>query len=130
MAKSNTWQQKLMHKAKVYALKQKLGNEKGVMSYCARTHSFGARPLDLEDIQDKPVPVGPRERDLKPLPKKPFKRFAKAIDAKDTRGFCQVSRDDELNAQVRALINVAPSRAKPYVAMSKAELRKLAGVHN
>jgi hypothetical protein len=54
----NTWFKKLETKGKAYALKKALGNETGVMSYCAKAKSPTPRtPRDT--INDKPLPKGP-----------------------------------------------------------------------
>jgi hypothetical protein len=61
MAKGgNTWCKKLTSKGKAYALKKALGNEKGVMSYCARVKNTQARDLDRGSMEDKPQPGGPK----------------------------------------------------------------------
>jgi hypothetical protein len=60
MAKGgNTWCKKLMTKGKQYALKQKLGNEVGVASYCSKAKSGTARALNRQSIDDKPIVSGP-----------------------------------------------------------------------
>lgn len=60
MAKGgNTWFKKLETKGKQYALKKALGNEKGVMSFCAQAKSATARSHDRQSIEDKPAPKGP-----------------------------------------------------------------------
>ena len=60
MAKGgNTWCKKLQTKGKAYALKQALGNEVGVMSYCAKARIVTSRSKDRQSIEDKPQVGGP-----------------------------------------------------------------------
>ena len=66
----NTWFKKLQTKGKAFALKQALGNEKGVMSYCANAKPLTARAKDRQSIKDKPLPKGPSApKDKTPLPR-------------------------------------------------------------
>jgi len=67
-SKSNTWCKKLTTKGKAYALKKALGNEKGVMSYCARVKNVQARDMDRQSMEDKPLPNRPKVTDKTPLP--------------------------------------------------------------
>jgi len=69
MAKGgNTWCKKLTSKGKAYAMKKALGNEKGIMSYCARVKNVQARDMDRQSIEDKPLSGGPKVVEKKPLP--------------------------------------------------------------
>ena len=55
----NTWFKKLETKAKAHAMKAKLGNERGIMSYCVRVKNTQARDMNRQSIEDKPTPKGP-----------------------------------------------------------------------
>lgn len=128
MAKRNTWCQKLMHKAKVQAMREKLGNEEGVLSRGgsdrqhnkaifdeerAQRRKYGARffPVDDGECPDKPMPKAPQVRALTPLPRKPGYTI-KPFGRKGQSG-CVMSpkvradikaHDARLNAQVATLI--------------------------
>lgn len=105
MSKGNSWCKKLMHKQKVFAMREKLGNEKGVAAFCARAKPVTARSLERETIEDKPAPKGVVVRELKPLPQKArFRTWSKKITPKEVRGFDPHARDARLNAQASALI--------------------------
>lgn len=70
-SKSNTWCKKLMTKGKAYAMKEKLGNERGVMSYCMRAKPRTASALNRDTDKDKPQsrpPVTPKSNKL-PIPR-------------------------------------------------------------
>jgi hypothetical protein len=70
MAKNgNTWCKKLMTKKKQFVLKQVLGNEVGVMSYCAKAKSAIARNADRLSINDKPLPEAPKTEVKTALPR-------------------------------------------------------------
>ena len=59
MAKTGGWCKKLMDKSKANAMKSKLGNEVGVMSYCSKARPVTARALNRKSIEDKPIKKGP-----------------------------------------------------------------------
>lgn len=65
----NTWQKKLITKQKQWVLKRVLGNEVGVMTYCAKAKSATARRLDRETINDKPIATLGTVKDKDPLPR-------------------------------------------------------------
>jgi hypothetical protein len=70
MAKGgNTWCKKLMNKRKAFILKRAIGNEVGVMNYCAKAKPATARAQDRQNIVDKPLPVGPRNEIKTALPR-------------------------------------------------------------
>jgi hypothetical protein len=70
MAKGgNTWCKKLMHKRKVYILKHAIGNEVGVMTYCAKAKSATARNQERLTVNDKPALKGPSLEIKTPLPR-------------------------------------------------------------
>lgn len=70
MAKGgNTWCKKLETKRKQYILKQVLGNEVGVMSYCSKAKIVTSRSKDRQSIDDKPAPKGPANKLKTALPR-------------------------------------------------------------
>jgi hypothetical protein len=85
MAKSsNTWCKKLMHKAKVHALKSKLGNEEGVLARSGGENYYNRQILNDRraqlakykhgvvdgDMPDKPLPKAPKLREnIQALPR-------------------------------------------------------------
>lgn len=68
MSRKGGYATRLREKEKQRVLKLKLGNERGVMSFCMRTHNVWAASLDRESIEDKPLPKAPTPKDHKALP--------------------------------------------------------------
>jgi hypothetical protein len=84
MAKGNTWQKKLMHKSKVFALKSKLGNEEGILSRGGASNAALSQALYREalltlqagkmgvpdgDCPDKPAKLPPKVTVKEALPR-------------------------------------------------------------
>lgn len=79
MAKgSNTWCKKLMHKAKVHALKHKLGNEQGVLARSGGESYMNRQILDDRRAQLAKYKFGVVDGDMPDKPEhsvKPVRKF-------------------------------------------------------
>lgn len=70
MAKTGGYVARLREKEKARVMKLRLGNERGVMSYCLRAHSTFATPLDRKTVEDKPTAKPYEAKDRSHLPMK------------------------------------------------------------
>jgi hypothetical protein len=126
-SKSNTWCKKLMHKAKVHAMKGKLGNEEGVFSRggttphhqaasmlnARRADPAGGRAIEGDTpLGDKPLATPPKFKERNAPMKagrvlKPFKPrggcYSGSVMSPEVRARIK-AHDTRLNDQVRALI--------------------------